>query len=111
MKRVLLILSLATCVASPAFAQTVILSCQGPATPPFVITLDMTNNTATVPNSGTSNPFPIQVTDSTISWDENPTFWMRFSLDRVTGLLSGYGTGTYSWAKSTSQCQKSEKKF
>jgi len=47
-----------------------------------------------MPNLGTSNPFPIQTSNDAISWDTNPTYWMKFELNRVTLLLNGQGTGT-----------------
>lgn len=100
--------------SNAALADPVILSCQGPGWPPFTINLDLTNKTVTRPAAGTSNPFPIQVDDNTISWDENPGFWMKFQLDRVTLLLRGFGnneSGTPNGNRVIVQCQKAEKQL
>lgn len=101
-------------LSAPALADPVILSCQGPGWPPFAITLDMNNKTVTFPATGTSNPFPVQVADNTISWNENPSFWMRFQFDRVTLLLRGVGnneSGTSNGNRVIVQCQKAEKQL
>lgn len=100
--------------SSAALADPVILSCQGSGWPPFAITLDMTNKTVTFPATGTSNPFSIQVADNTIIWDENPSFWMKFQLDRVTLFLQGFGndsSGASNGNHMSAQCQKAEKQL
>lgn len=109
------ILCFTACFVFPAFAQTVILSCQPSGFPtPFTVTLDMTNKTATRPASGSTKPHPIQVSDDMISWDENPDFWMKFQLDRVTLFLQGFGNdaaGASNGNRSDAQCHKGEKQL
>jgi hypothetical protein len=102
-------------IAGPASAQTVILSCQPSGFPePFTVTVDLTHMTVSRPASGSSKSHPIQVSDTMISWDENPDFWMKFQLDRVTLYLQGVGndaSGTVNGNRSNSQCRKSEKQL
>lgn len=111
MKRVLLILALTGCFSAPALADTITLSCVAEVGPPFVIHLDLANKTESNGWENFQHFYPIQVTDDVITWDENPNMYMRFALNRVTGYLNGYGTGTSAGAISNAQCHKADKQF
>ena len=94
-----------------ASAATVLLSCQGSSGPSFVIKLDMDNKTVIDSRYDKEKPYPILITDDEISWDDNPNWWFRFTLSRVTLNLHQMGTGNAGGFDANFQCHKSDKQF